>query len=146
MFCCFFLQLDPDTVWLREEHGSHVFIPDSANTFILPENVSSLEVMGSPIEQLQRPTIPHMTAEGSSGTSRPHAHKPQSCTKKRIIARKITGSTKKKGLCVYRCPICKYKPALCNTVVLQRLDELLEAITHLLDSQVESEESEFLDE
>ena len=45
---CFMIQLDPATVWMREEYGSRIFFPDATNThFELPVNAECLIVEGA---------------------------------------------------------------------------------------------------
>ena len=44
----FALQLDPATVWIKEEYGSHIFFPDPTNTcFELPVSADYLIVEGT---------------------------------------------------------------------------------------------------
>ena len=46
------LQLDPNSVWLREEFGSHIYFPDiSTGCFTLPPGVEYLMVEGSSVIQ-----------------------------------------------------------------------------------------------
>ena len=67
------IQLDPTTVWLREEFGNRFFFPDSANaSFDLPAGIDCLVVEGAAVVQGPSPvsSVP-VTTPGYAGGTRP---------------------------------------------------------------------------
>ena len=92
------MQLDPSTVWLREESGSRAFFPDSQNTrFVLNDDVgvliTELVAMGSPVpgstsqSAVRAPSISSLSNEPStSGLQAQALRKTQSSSVKIIQA------------------------------------------------------------
>ena len=92
------MQLDPSTVWLREEPGSRAFFPDSQNTrFVLNDDVgvliTELVAMGSPVpgstsqSAVRVPSISSLSNEPStSGLQAQALRKTQSSSVKIIHA------------------------------------------------------------
>ena len=80
----FRIQLDPSTVWLREESGSRAYFPDSQNTrFVLSDDVgvliTELVAMGSPApgttsqSAVRVPSISSLSSEPSTSGLQTHA-------------------------------------------------------------------------
>ncbi len=64
------LQLDPSTVWLKEEYGSKAFFPSANNLFVFPPDVvNSLSyIEGTPVNVLSSTTTGSQLGTGSRFT------------------------------------------------------------------------------
>ncbi len=129
---CVHTQLDPSTVWLREQYGSHAFFPYTMNVkFDLPPDVAQVSL--SLIVEGSDPAVPGTRKRVSeSGNA-------QQVRKKRCSEAPIM---------IHGCPHC-YDEQVRS--VLKRLDNLLASIAPLISNKAnqsegeeEEEEEEFL--
>ena len=79
------IQLDPQTVWLKQEFGRRCYFPDQSGLFHLDADVGdvviSLTVEGVPISQSQSTSVPCASpATNPSSSNRPY-YKPTSWNK-----------------------------------------------------------------